>query len=264
MSAETTLSAGIDPAAWFMPMPTVGAGLTGVVLILQHYMYSFGLSFVHDIGADVAMAPSADFLVVVPPMVDAIRDIPHIADDDGACLVFNSPIDNEATDFVFHIAEDTHMFGFHTRPGMEQALVSPRAACSATDDMRERGESFVVSLELMSPFSTRDDGSYGCIANNRWVHLSQIDTDDVGSWGGFGLSPVLNNHMPGIVTCFLVVDQAHFEDTQDVFQMRRQRDGDGAVDLSVRECEHRTGFLDSRVFPDGGPEPFAPVGELCL
>src|SRR5262249_47722736 len=129
--------------AWFMPIPAVRAGLTGVVLILQHHTYPFGLRFVRNIGADVAMAPSADFLVVVPPMVDAIRDISHIADDDGACLVFNSPIDNEATDFMFHITEDTRMFGFHTRPGTKQALVSPRAACGATDDMRERGESFV-------------------------------------------------------------------------------------------------------------------------
>src|SRR5215510_8732180 len=61
MSAETTLSAGIDPAAWFMPIPAVRAGLTGVVLILQHHTYPFGLRFVRNIGADVAMAPSADF-----------------------------------------------------------------------------------------------------------------------------------------------------------------------------------------------------------
>src|SRR3989442_1352622 len=35
VSAETTLPTGIDPAAWFMPMAAVGAGLAGVVLVLE-------------------------------------------------------------------------------------------------------------------------------------------------------------------------------------------------------------------------------------
>ena len=41
MSAETTLPTGIDPAAWFVPTAARGAGLGGVVLILEHQPYPF-------------------------------------------------------------------------------------------------------------------------------------------------------------------------------------------------------------------------------
>src|SRR5262245_54468309 len=65
VSAETTLPTGIDPAAWFVPMPAVRAGLTGVVLILKHHSDAFSLGFVLDIGPDFAVAPSTDFLIAL-------------------------------------------------------------------------------------------------------------------------------------------------------------------------------------------------------
>src|SRR5262249_37578791 len=74
VSAETTLPAGIDSAAWFVPMPAVWAGLTGVVFILKHLPYPFSLRLVRDIGPDFAMTPLANLLIALTPKVDAIGD----------------------------------------------------------------------------------------------------------------------------------------------------------------------------------------------
>jgi len=101
MSAETTLSAGIDPAAWFVPTAALWTGLAGVVLVLQHQPYPFGLGLVLDIDTDFAMIPLADFLVALAPKVDAIRHIPDIAKNDSPCLALDSYLDDGTADFVF-------------------------------------------------------------------------------------------------------------------------------------------------------------------
>jgi len=101
MSAETTLYAGIDSTVWFVPAAALWTGLAGVVLVLQHQPYPFGLSLVLDIGTDFAMIPLADFLVALAPKVDAIRHIPDIAENDSPCLALDSYLDDGTADFVF-------------------------------------------------------------------------------------------------------------------------------------------------------------------
>src|SRR5207244_13189096 len=123
MSAETTLPAGIDPAAWFVPMAALWASLARVVLVLQHHPDAFGLGFVLDIGTDFAVAPSADFLIGLLRQIDTIGDSTDIAKDDGASLAFYGDIDKSATDFVLHVAKDPRMFCPHPRLGTHQPFV---------------------------------------------------------------------------------------------------------------------------------------------
>jgi hypothetical protein len=104
-------------------MAALWTGLAGVVLILKHYSDAFSLRFVLDIGPNFAVAPSADFLVALLRQVYFISDIPDIACNDGACLPFNSHIDDSSTDLMLHVPQDMGMFGFHACLRSHEALV---------------------------------------------------------------------------------------------------------------------------------------------
>ena len=174
VSAETTLSAAIDSAAWFVPIAAVGTGLAGVVLILKHHSDAFCLGFVLDICADFAMAPSADFLVALLGQIDAISHSTDIAQDDGACLPFDSDLDNGPADFVLHVPQHPRMLGFHPHLRTHQALVPPGAPGGPTEGLREGRQPFVVALPGMPTCPAGDKRGFIRIAHNSRMHFAQI------------------------------------------------------------------------------------------
>ena len=76
MRAETTPPAGIPPAAWFVPLGTVGTGLRCVVFVDQFYRDTFSFRLVGDVLADAAVIPLRGLLVVLLAMIDTIGNIP--------------------------------------------------------------------------------------------------------------------------------------------------------------------------------------------
>lgn len=100
VSAATTRPTGRDPAAWCVPTAAPWAGLTGVVCVLQYQPSPCALRCVRDAGTDCAMMPRPDFLVRLAPQVDAIGDLPDIAQHEGTCLAFHRHIDDCTADLV--------------------------------------------------------------------------------------------------------------------------------------------------------------------
>ena len=262
MSAETTLPAGIDPAAWFVPMAALGAGLARVVLVLQDQSYPFCLGFVRDIGPDFAVIPLADFLIALAPEVDAIGNVPDIPKHDSPCLGRHSHRDDSTADFVFQVADDTLVLGFQSGLRAEKMLIPPRSFACLGDGCGERGQALGMALAGCASFTAPNDGGFMAIAHHSGMDFAQIDADGVGTRSGFRLCPVFNDHMPRIASGFLVVDQSHCQHTHHIDKGARQPECDGRVPFASRERKHRALFLDRRVLPDGGTEAFAPVGEF--
>src|SRR5712692_4687027 len=209
VSAETTLPTGIDPAAWFVPMPALWTGLTGVVLILKYDCYALGLGFVRNKGTDFAMTPSADFLVGACAVIDAIRNIPHIPKDESVGLPFNRSLDNGATHLMFHVAQHTGMLCFHAGLGPPQFLRPLRPFRRAADGFGEAGETLGMALLCVPTFSTGDERGFLGIAHHGGVNFAQINGHDIGSKSSVRLFPVFHHDMPGIAPGALVVDEAH-------------------------------------------------------
>ena len=82
VSAETTLPAGIDPAAWFVPTAALWTGLTRIVLFDQDHGHAFGLGLVGEIVSQLAMAPGRKLLIERPAFVGLIGDEGFIQAED--------------------------------------------------------------------------------------------------------------------------------------------------------------------------------------
>jgi hypothetical protein len=65
MRAETTPTAGIVLAAWFVPLGAVGTGLGRIVCVNQFYCYALSVRLVGDILADLAVVPLRGLLVML-------------------------------------------------------------------------------------------------------------------------------------------------------------------------------------------------------
>ncbi len=204
MSAETTLPAGIDSAAWFVPTAALWAGLAGVVFILQHELHPFSLGFVLNKGTDFPVAPPADSLVVWRAMVDAISAMTDIAHHDGPRLAPHRDINDSTTDFVLHVAQHTGVLGFHARPGTHQPFAPPGACRGATDGRLELCQALGMALVLMTPFTAGDESRFLRITHHGGMDFSQINTDGVGTRRGLGHSAIFDHDMPRITPGFLV------------------------------------------------------------
>jgi hypothetical protein len=182
-------------------------------------------------------------LIVLGPFVDAISNSTDIPDDDGLGLTCHRNINNGSADLVFYIPQPTCMLGFHPHPGPHQAFVPSGAFAGATDGLSKRAKPFVMALPGMPLCPAGDEGGFRGIAHNSGMHFAQIDTDHVVSWGLVRLLPIFNHDMPGIAPGFPVVDQADFQDTQYIGQMRRQGGGDRLIAFPIGQREDHTSFF---------------------
>src|SRR6266511_5008882 len=214
--AETTLPAGIHPAAWFVPLPAIWTGLGRVVLIDQLDGDPFRFRLKGDVLADLAVVPLRGLLVMLLPMIDAIGNVSHITDHDPLHLPFNRNRNNGPADLVLHVAHDLLMLCAHPAPGFFQAPVPTTPLLLPAERLTQFCQPFRVALLLMPPLPTGDDDGLLLIAHNRRMDLTEIDRDDVCSWWRFRLLTVLDNQVPGVAVSTLVVNQADFQDASYV------------------------------------------------
>lgn len=253
--AETTPTAGIVPAAWFVSASTIWTGLGRVVLIDQLHRDAFGLGLVGDELAKVAVVPLGRLLVVLLPMIDAIRDIPHITNRDRASLLLDRRIHHRPTDLVLHIAHDALMPGAHAGPGSTQALVSPAALPLGAECLAQFRQAFGMTLLLVPPLATGDDRGLLLVAHNRGMDFAQIDRNNVRSRRHFRLFAVLDDEVPSVAVGAPVVDQSHFQHTQHVPEVLWQQDDDRRQRPRTRKQEGIPLAADTALLPDGRAPP---------
>ncbi len=124
----TASRASIDASAGLLPLPTRGACLGRVVLILQHDLDPDMLGLVRDVLAQPPMRPARHLLVRSVSQVDAIGHVPHVTDDDFACTPGHCMIDHGARDFVQDVLFAAFLLGLEAVHAFLDALPVGRPA----------------------------------------------------------------------------------------------------------------------------------------
>jgi len=261
MRLKPTRRATIVAPSWFVAPLAGGASLRTIPLFDQLDGDPFGFSFVLDKFSDLAMVPTADFLIGLFTQVHAIGNISHIADYDFVSFVRNGNIYDSATNLVFDIAHDPLVLGLHPGLRAQQPPVATAAFFLSRQRFLYLCQPFGMALLLVAPFSTGDDRGLSFVAYNGRVYLAQINRYDVVPRRGLGLFAVFNDDMPMVTTCFPIVDKAHLQDAQDILKMDRQSDLDFGIAPTICEGEFVAGALDCRAKPEGRTEFLWPVRE---
>jgi hypothetical protein len=188
------------------------------VFVSQHYGDPFGLCFVLDVGAHLAVIPLAGALVVDCAFVDTIGNGADIAIDNGAGLALDCLSDDGMADFVFQVAHHKLVPAFAASLCAQEFLVTAAAFLFSCQSLAECGKVLGVTTLDRPALATGDDGGAMFVANYGWVNLARIDTDRVGAWGYFGRKTILDHDVPVVAAGSFVVDQAHFDETQRIVQ----------------------------------------------
>ncbi len=263
MRAETTPPAGIRPAAWFVPLGAVGTGLSRVTLVNQRDSDTFRFRFVGDVLADLAMVPLRGLLVVLLAMIDAIRDIPYIADRNRAREPLDSHIHHRPADLVLHVAHDALVFGAHAGSGSLQAPVAPAALPLGAERHAQFRQAFRVALLLVPPLATGDDRGLLFVACYRWVDLAKINRNNVCSWRHFRLFTVLDNQVPGVTVGPPVVFEPHFQHAQHIPEVLWQRESYRRQSLCPGQQQPLRLPANAALLPDSRAPRLALVRVLC-
>ena len=260
--AETTLPAGIDPAAWFMPMTATRTCLAGVVLVLQDDGNAFRLRFVLHKGTHLAMVPLARALVVHFALVYAVCNGADVAINDGLCLTVDRFSNNGAAYLMFDIAHNQIVLRLATGFRVHQLSLATAPVFLARQGFAERLEVLGMPPLDSAAFSTGDNRSTVGVPDHGRMHLASIDADGIGAQRYPRLLAVLKNDVPGVASGLSLEDQAHFDKALYIVQCL----GKGKHNLAVSEARRqlqRPGLpLDARIFPDGGTKLFSTPGEM--
>ena len=208
----TASRAAIDASAGLLPLPTRGACLGGVVLILQHDLDPDMLGLVRDVLAQPPLRPTRHFLVRSVSQVDAIGHVPHVADDDFACTPGHCMIDHGTRDFVQDVLFAAFLLGLETVHAFLDALPVGRPTLLPIPQRSEFRPAFVPVL-LTSPerpagehqglLGVRYDGRVDLAHVNRQHPVARCDGRN---------KTIFEHHVPGVLVGLLVEDKPRFQD----------------------------------------------------
>ena len=182
----TASRALVDASAGLFPLPTHGACLGRVVLILQHDFDPDMLGLVRDVLAQPPMRPARHFLIGSMTQGHAVGYVPHVADDDLACTPGHRMIDHGAADLVQDVRSRRSCWALKRfiRFWMRLRLFDPRFFRSRKEANSDR-RLFPYCLQALS---ARQESTRACSVSamtDGWISpMSTASTRSPGAAGG--------------------------------------------------------------------------------
>ncbi len=246
----------------FVSISAIRTSFAGVVLILQHNSDAFGLGFIFDKGAYFAVIPLAGALVVDFASINAIGQISNIAIDDCIGLTGDGLIYNCTADLMLNIAHHLVVLAFTAGLSAQQLFIASATLRFTGQCHTERFEILGMTTLKRTPFATSDHSRTVFVAYNRWVNLTWVYADDVGSAGNLRLLSILDNDMPIVASGFFVEHQAHFQDLEAIDTI--EINPDLVVAFSVRQNDRLVRGLERSAKPSRCSELLCPVWVAML
>lgn len=212
---RTTINASLG----FVSVMAIRAGLRTVALLYPFGLNAFGLCLVFDVLADLPVIPAAYLLVGALPKIHLISRIPYITDSEGIRLALKRYLHYCPADLVLDASHNPIMLGLKPHLGTRQTLMTTGSARLLADRSGKLCKPFPVALRCMPSGSAGDDSRFLLITHYSRVNFAKIHRDNVIAWRIFRLFAILNNQGPIVAPSFLIVDQAHLQEAQNVPQL---------------------------------------------
>jgi hypothetical protein len=113
---------------------------------------------------------------------------------------------------------------------------------------------FPVALRCMPSDSAGDDSRFLLITHYSRVNLAKIHRDNVIAGRIFRLFAILNNQVPIVAPSFLIVDQVHLQEAQNVPQLSGNIDNYLGITLAGGKLQPIVSASNGGVLPYGCPE----------
>ena len=255
----TASRASIDASAGLFSLPTHGACLGRVVLILQHDLDPDMLGLVRDVLAQPPMRPARYLLVRSVSQVDAIGHVPHVADDDPFGLALYCMIDHGARDFVQDVPFPAFLLGLEAVHPFLDALTVVRPALLPIPQRSEFRPALVPVL-LTSP--ERSAGEHQGLLGVRYdgrVDFAHVYRQHPVSRCDWLHQTVFEHHVPSVLVGLLVEHKPGF---QDPTGLPSGRDGHRDRSQAPRASQKQgaAALTDAGILPDRGSKAPAILG----
>ncbi len=207
----TASRASIDASAGLLPLPTHGACLGRVVLILQHDLDPDMLGLVRDVLAQPPMRPARHLLVRSVSQVDAIGHVPHVANDDLACTPGHCMIDHGPTTLCRMSLSRRSCWALKRfiRFWMRFRLFDPRFFRSRKEASSDR-RLLPYCLQALQRPAGEHQGLLGVRYDGR-VDFAHVDRQHPVSRCGWRDQTVFEHHVPGVLVGLLVEHKPGFQ-----------------------------------------------------